>query len=1017
MFSTIVALLLSMLLMFIPGFLIALALLKKTGLNIFEIVVIGFIFGLCAPAGLTWVESYLMTYVHFFSYSLTLFLVNVALLTIIGAALCVWQGVFNNFEADFLPKKEHRTLDHTWVWAVLVLLMLATFLTRMESIGTAPTFFEFDPYFDMIDSQYILTYGQQLLLDPSAWPAVPAGTNHRIEPIVPYIEAFWYDMVNAFSYHYTTFSTSLMSYVGGVYPPITAALLVFCVFLLLYKEYNEYIGLIGAAIVSAMPVIFSTFIAGEQLVEPWGIFALFFFLGTYMLAVKNPKSKRLAVLAGLAFVANFLGAHYYTVTTGVYAIYMILQGLVDIVRGTIDRDFYKMNITIIAVIAVFYLIYLPYSSTLQNRIPTVLGVPLTLSGLIAALLLVAIMDLVPFLLKERGIIFTNTELKSRLAWIGFVAVVALLAVLFTPIGNPIRGYLSLSVKFTTPSIPLFMTVEEYIPTGLLYDFGAQGFGMIGADIAGLPLLVWLVCAVSLVLLALSILYRNSKTAILYMAIALPLMFAGFSEVKYLPHFGVAYVILFCVILGEAIFMAENNFQIRHINSKDEARLDSGELIPTEAKQYDRHGHIIAIILSIGIFFFSTVLALVYLAYIAFSEKYKGHATAIWAAFAVLVVFIGVSYLSSHTMLYGESASYLDAVNSALMVGSAPTPAAACNNIANAGYSTGYTLFCNTIQGYWLNAMSWIAANVGPAAPRVLAWWDYGDWINWFGHSNAVLRGDNANALEDYATAAQFVLGANQSVTPASLANMMNTNQTKYVLLDQDLISKWQALDFLGCVDRNLTSRQFAIAAGASQQPPVPYVLGTSQCEVAHDPQFALIPYQALVPNVNSTQQSINFYCSISNKSAIYIQTELVSGGALSNQSVCVNPNGPSSGVLYVYNQSGKKMNAVIQSAFYEGAVNYQGITFLQFLMIYLPNAPNDTITNAPSGFYNSNYYKGLVLGNLPGFTEVYPQNATGKINFLNTTWPVRIYEVNNYTGSLPPVPQKYPWIHNNYTMP
>ena len=46
--------------------------------------------------------------------------------------------------------------------------MLLTFLTRMQSIVVAPKFYEFDPYFDMMDSQYILTYGHQLLLDPSS---------------------------------------------------------------------------------------------------------------------------------------------------------------------------------------------------------------------------------------------------------------------------------------------------------------------------------------------------------------------------------------------------------------------------------------------------------------------------------------------------------------------------------------------------------------------------------------------------------------------------------------------------------------------------------------------------------------------------------------------------------------------------------------------------------------------------------------------------------------------------------
>ena len=156
----------------------------------------------------------------------------------------------------------------------------------------------------MIDTHYILTYGHQLLLDPSAWPVVAGGTNHRIEPIVPYLEAYWYSLANAIKFHYTTFNTSLMAYVGSIYPPITAALLVFVVFVLLYHEYDEKIGLIGAGLAATMPTLISTFIAGEQLVEPWGIMTLFFFVMAYMLAVRNMKNKRLAILAGIGVRIN-----------------------------------------------------------------------------------------------------------------------------------------------------------------------------------------------------------------------------------------------------------------------------------------------------------------------------------------------------------------------------------------------------------------------------------------------------------------------------------------------------------------------------------------------------------------------------------------------------------------------------------------------------------------------------------------------------------------------------------------
>jgi hypothetical protein len=120
-------------------------------------------------------------------------------------------------------------------------------------------------------------------------------------------------------------------------------------------------------------------------------------------------------------------------------------------------------------------------------------------------------------------------------------------------------------------------------------------------------------------------------------------------------------------------------------------------------------------------------------------------------------------------------------------------------------------------------------------------------------------------------------------------------------------------------------------------------------------------------------------------------------------------------VLKVY-KKGQQINAYLQSSDYLGIVNVAGTQFVEYLMIYVPNSANGTITGAPSLFYTSNYYKGFILGNIPGFTQVYPANAVG-INFLNGTYGVRIFALNNFTGKLPPVPPKPSYIHNNYTMP
>ncbi len=1009
--------------MFVPGFLLALALLRKTELSFFEITVIGFFFGIMAPGGLTWLEAYLIPYIHAFTFSLGLFEANAVLLTAIGLFLCYRNGALKELLDGSIMKRTEAEKTHgatKWVWMLLLAIMLLTFATRMFSIGIAPRFFEFDPYFDMMNAQQIIIFGQQLHYDPSAWPIAPNGTVRKIQPIVPYDEAYWYSLASVFGGNSTpgVFNTSLMSDLSSFYPPIVGALLVFAIFMLIYHEYDAKLGLIAAGLTATMAVLFTTFIAGEQLLEPWGIFTLFFFLAAYLLSVRNPKDWRLAVFAGIGFISTVLGAHYYTVTAGILAVYIVGQGLIDILRNDVTKDFYKQNAILLVVVGIFLLAYQPYGATLTNRIPTVLGIPLIWLLPAGSLAFVWVIDyIIKFAGKQK--IINSAELLHRFAIIALLVVIAVAVVLFTPLGKPLQGYIHLSSKFTTPSSSLFMTVQEFIPTGLGYNFGAAGFGFIGTDIGGSNFLIWVVSVAAIALLVISIVFRRSRSAILYAAIAIPMMIAGFSEVKYLPHFGAVYIMLFAIMLGELIYIVEHNYKFRitksEVDTELRMKLESAKEAAAEEKtgilspKLEVSHETVYVLLSIGIFFISPFLALAFLVYLLFTAKPNAR-NYLYGMIAIIVILEIAGYLVNGSPMLGESSSILSAFQ-ALLVSGNPNACSIINNQQQ--NAVGAELYCNVVPQYWLTAAAWMRANVGPYAPRILAWWDYGDWINWFGNSNAVIRGDNAFAKEDYGTAAHFVLGPKDGFTSKSLAAYMNANQSKYVLFDDQLVAKWQALDFLACIGTNQTSYQFAQAAGGQLNPPQPYALGTSTCETTHDPQFALIPLQAILPS-NQTANS-NFYCPMSNETTIYAKAFLVVGETPTNQTACVSLSPNQNGVLSVYNSNGTKMNALIQSADYLGVVNIGQVPFVEYLMIYMPSA-NGTVENAPTEFYTSNYYDGFFLGHMDGFTQVYPENGTG-VNYINGTYPIRIFAVDNYTGTLPPVPSKPSYIHNNYTMP
>ncbi|MEM4064613.1 MAG: hypothetical protein QW582_00140 [Candidatus Micrarchaeaceae archaeon] len=1070
--------------LFIPGILVALALLKGTKLHPFEIFMLGGLFGMILPATLTWMESYLIPYSPFFSFSLSLFEINALVISIVALAIGYKEKAFDgiiytikywfgngspkhsaalsreqlaeNAEVRKLiemhvreeaalrseQEKELAALENlpeekakliaiqeeklnmrinayleeerrlyarlsgekgaiskpkNWVWYLLFAIMVMTFLTRMLSFGITPNFFEFDPYFDMLNAQRLLVFGFQPQYSHSAWPVLANGSVMRVEPMMIYLYAYLYSIANVFT-HYSTFNTSLMSYAAGVTPPIIAAFLVFIVFMLLYHEYDEYIGLIGASLVATMPVLFTTFVSGEQLLEPWGILSLFFFFASYMLAVKNMREKRYAILAGIAFASTFLGAHYYTVDAGILSLYIMIQGMISFARGKISKDFYKMNAIVIAVIAVFFSFMLSYEVALSASLPKILGIPITISGPIAALVLVYLISAIFNIFKRQG--YVKESLESRLWFLFAVIIILALAVVFTPLGRPIMQYANLSAKFTTPSTPLFMTVQEFEPTGLAYNFGASGIGFIGASIFGFPLLIWLMLFAGVILLLISILLRRSDSAVFYMLIVLPLMAAGFLEVKYLPHFGVAYILLIGIVIGELELFAKNNFKLTKQDISD---------IRAELHEAYMHNKLFAYsVFSIVLFFLCPPFSFAFIAYLIYKNRHIAKKLA--AILSILFIIWIAAIFLVNLPLFGESSSISDGIG-ALSISSNPN---LCSILSNSNNLIGIDVFCNTVPNYWVSALAWIKQNVGPNGARVSSWWDYGDWINWFGQTPAVIRGDNAVPKEDFATAATYVLGPKDNYTAKNLYNMLNTNQTEYLLFDEGLIQKWGALDFLACVNINQTNRTFAIKQGALSNPPQPYVLGTSQCEINHDPEYAFIPLAALAPNL--IKPTLSNYCSISSGSKIYATTLLYYDNTLMNYSVCTDISS-NQNALHVYSTNGTELNMVIPAMTMSplGSVNISGTVYLEYLVLYLPNK-NGTITNAPSEYYYSNFYNGFILGHLNGFTLVYPQNATG-INFVNGTYPIRIFRLNNFSGSLPPHTPKPSYINNNYTFP
>jgi hypothetical protein len=265
----------------------------------------------------------------------------------------------------------------------------------------------------------------------------------------------------------------------------------------------------------------------------------------------------------------------------------------------------------------------------------------------------------------------------------------------------------------------------------------------------------------------------------------------------------------------------------------------------------------------------------------------------------------------------------------------------------------------------MDAMNWINATIGSAKlpytanNTILSWWDYGDWINYFGHAGSVLRGDNQLPQLNYETAYMFV-DANQT----QLADFMKSVGANYLMFETGLLPKWSALNYLSCVYQNQTNFNTSI--------------GTSACEINNTPTYLLFPAQI---------NTINNYCSFSNSTNLYIKAISNRGDQYCLQTII--PSGQTGREIdgHIYDTNGTLMNLNLVPV---GQQTIQNNTYNVYLLLYIPNRTTCTYPaseNVPQ-FYKSNYYllydEGCIQNNL--FTQVYPANGS--------VGAVRIWKLN-----------------------
>lgn len=970
---------------FIPGTLIALPFFKNVNLNLLEKLILGFILGMVLPAFVLFLLSLIGV-----NFSYILALGSIALVTIIGI---VWTYKEKAWQDISLPKIEDIKKEH-WKYigyALLLIFIFLAFFIRVQSFS--PIYQELDPYWYMYGTQQILTEGSVPLTDSTAWyPLVESS--HRSVPVLQFIEASWYSLYTGGG----EYNNYLLSLICSFYPPLVAALLVFCAYLFCKKEFGENWGLVAAGLMAALPSTIMKMAAGVSEAQPFSLFGLFFFLAVFVLALKE-KQKKLFILVGLAAATVTLASSSLIVVYLVFAGFFILQSILYFIHGEKEEfhEFIKNMciLNIILLISIFLLYF--YTGKIFEVIKDV-GVILSISSLVISYLLYKIL------------IIKGVERNKRiLIIIGMIFLFFLL--FFLPLtSNFLRAMGAKFLGEATYVIPLGRTVQEQAPAGASFE---SYLGAIGADLDGVGLVFYPISAVmngflnivdrifgtmfdlpllnttektnsfTLVFLFGALLafiyelYENIKTKkhislfFLLVLFIFPISYVGLNKAKYSIYLSLAVVI---AAIWTFAFIC---------------KLFDKFLKDKEANKYAK----LLILIIATLFVVSEFVSFVpenpamaqSMLSVSLATRYQDNPEAVKEKFISLCDKTGdpnlcnaaldeTHWSSSINNRYNQQLCLYSIFDEDEILG---------NKEISTAKRIGASYKCSRISDYWISSMEWISENT-PKNVKIISWWDYGHWINFFGQRDCVIRNDHWSDIMIERTAFTYLHGTEQD-----LIDSMKDYSSEYALFDSELLlsgtqfgGKYGALNYLGCAYLNETT--------------VNNTPGQSKCEQNNLWEEIYIPTE---PDLTQT-------CTISyeqNKKGVigyYGQLTVVQNQNaqreyrvhLIEEKYCIS----NQGIMYFIDKKDDQGDLILHGGILqpEGQIySTKGNIMLKSAILYtkedytITDAQNNTITinnweNRVRSFYDSNLYKAFILDDLEGFEKVY-DNGNVKIFKIN----------------------------------
>ncbi len=982
---------------FVPGAIFSIAILKKKELPLFDKAAIGFGLGMLLPALFAFLL--LLAGVEF-SYGIAVLCIALFYLTSIALFIKqkAWEGLL-------LPTDYRKVAPSV----ALALIMLLAFYIRMQTFG--PVFMELDPYYYIQHPALILQHGAAPLQDTSAW--YPHLSSHRTAPMKAYLEVITYALYN----QDTVFDRYMLSAVAGMLPPIFAALAVFFLYLMVSSEYKRTFGLAAAGVAAFIPMFVMKLMAGESEIQPYAFFGLAFFLGMYALAVKR-KDLGFGVLAGLAFLATFLGSSSAIVLVTTLLIFIPLQAIFLFIM---KEDLLK-NVQVNGIIILLGPIL---STMLTNLFHETFVLDGLLSGYPLMLLIAYLFSIAILLLQVlAGVSALKLPVKNlpkinmddmgkAAAPLAAVIIIALVLVLFTPIGDPIFSMAKGALGITQFNKALDRTIAEQGIAGA--SFEAQ-LGFIGMDFTRFPPMEQLLdfsnkniiigifelivgifqhifAFVALFLTAISNLVlsamvavlnkvfgtelqyhdkNNSMIMVIFFAMfvsvfhsiyiklktkeqRLALLFAAFIfPISIIGLFKTKYVVYlgFALAIGLGVSLGEISQFLKNLihKFKDEEK----------RKVYTSYLMLGFTLISFFFVYFEWNNGIASkLFFGSFQERFQDNPEALQPRMANLCTLSGYGPACSAAedpvgfASQGMTSQY-DPVLCMYSIFADP-------NAPTADEQLLVSLRCNMLTPYWIEFTEW-QYEESPKDARFTSWWDYGHWTNYFGQRDTVLRNDHAYHDMILEVAHGFIYG-----TPEELKQTMKDHGSEYVFFDREILlnadgsfgGKYHALNYLSCSRNNETTLE--------QSP------GQSLCEAQHRWEQVAIPaaQQPCTISALTGKSGITTYDAISGQQKYCLgEATLATGETIT--------------ALYKLDQVYENGDLKLHKAFLkEVFVTADGtrvydVYYTKDLVWLEDGELKSGWEDRTTKFYDSTLYQAFIFEQLEGFEQVY-QTSDGAV--------------------------------------